>query len=88
MSIKRKFIEINGIVQGVGFRPFIYNLAIKNNLNGWVNNTAMGVLIDAEGDNRSLDVFINNIKNNPPPLSKINKIIVKEKKLLIIKNLL
>ena len=62
MSIKRKFIEINGIVQGVGFRPFIYNLAIKNNLNGWVNNTAMGVLIDAEGDNRSLDVFINNIK--------------------------
>ncbi|MDU3722067.1 carbamoyltransferase HypF [Clostridium celatum] len=82
MSIKRKFIEINGIVQGVGFRPFIYNLAIKNNLNGWVNNTAMGVLIDAEGDNRSLDVFINNIKNNPPPLSKINKIIVKEKKVI------
>ena len=42
MNKNRKFIEVNGIVQGVGFRPFIYNLAKLNNLSGWVNNTSHG----------------------------------------------
>lgn len=82
MQKSRKFIEINGIVQGVGFRPFIYNLAIKYKLNGWVNNTPMGVLVDAEGKTENLNVFIDEIKNNPPLLAKINKIIIKEKKVV------
>ena len=49
MSKNRKFIEVKGIVQGVGFRPFVYKLAKLNNLFGWVNNTSKGVFIDIEG---------------------------------------
>ena len=71
MDKYRKFIEIKGIVQGVGFRPFIYNLAKMNNLSGWVNNTGQGVMIDIEGDKKSLNYFISEIKINPPILSKI-----------------
>lgn len=74
MNKNRKFIEVKGIVQGVGFRPFIYNLAKLNNLSGWVNNTSHGVIIDIEGDEKSLNSFINELKNKPPALSKITSI--------------
>ena len=74
MNKNRKFIEVKGIVQGVGFRPFIYNLAKLNNLAGWVNNTSQGVIIDIEGDEKSLNSFINELKNKPPALSKITSI--------------
>lgn len=69
--IKRYTIKINGIVQGVGFRPFIYNLAIKYNLGGFVRNDSHGVEIDVQGENDSLNSFIRHIKVNPPPLAKI-----------------
>lgn len=81
MSKVRKVIEIKGIVQGVGFRPFIYNLARKRNLKGWVNNTANGVVIDIEGEKDNINDFIMQIKNNPPLLSKINKILIKNKEI-------
>lgn len=82
MDKYRKFIEIKGIVQGVGFRPFIYNLAKMNNLSGWVNNTGQGVMIDIEGDKKSLNYFISEIKINPPILSKITLIDIKDKELI------
>ena len=63
MNENRKFIEVKGIVQGVGFRPFVYNLAKLNNLVGWVNNTSKGVMIDIEGDEKNLNNFINEFKN-------------------------
>ena len=44
-----KKIHITGIVQGVGFRPFIYSLASKLDIRGWVKNTSSGVVIHAEG---------------------------------------
>jgi hydrogenase maturation protein HypF len=69
-------IEIKGIVQGVGFRPFIYNLAKKLNIKGYVVNTSNGILIEAEGEN--IDLFIEEIKDFPPPLSKIEKIELKK----------
>lgn len=69
--IKRYTIKINGIVQGVGFRPFIYNLAIKHNLHGFVRNDSQGVEIDVQGKDDALDSFIRHIKENPPPLAKI-----------------
>ena len=72
MNENRKFIEVKGIVQGVGFRPFVYNLAKLNNLAGWVNNTNQGVIIDIEGNENSINKFIDELKNNPPALSKIN----------------
>lgn len=72
------FIEVKGIVQGVGFRPFVYNLAISNNLTGWVNNDDKGVNIHLEGNSSSIDFFINQLKENPPVLSKIDLLTVNE----------
>lgn len=74
MSNKHFNIKIQGIVQGVGFRPYIYRLAKDLKLLGYVNNTCDGVTIEIEGDTAFLTKFINSIKNNPPPLSNITSI--------------
>jgi hydrogenase maturation protein HypF len=70
-SIIRQRIKVNGIVQGVGFRPFVYNLAIKNNLNGFVSNTSDGVVIELEGAAGVVDQFLESMSDSPPPLSSI-----------------
>ena len=67
-------IKVKGNVQGVGFRPFVYSLAIQNNLKGWVRNTSNGVNIELVGSIPDLDVFILALKNSPPPLSRIDSI--------------
>ena len=82
MSKNRKFIEVKGIVQGVGFRPFVYKLAKLNNLFGWVNNTSKGVFIDIEGDENNINNFINELKYNAPPLSRITSININNMELL------
>ncbi|GIM28092.1 carbamoyltransferase [Clostridium polyendosporum] len=76
--MKRVFLKIRGIVQGVGFRPFVYNLAILYNLKGWVNNNSEGVDIDIEGNEDRLNEFISELKYNTPPLAKIENIIIEE----------
>ncbi|MEZ5426679.1 MAG: carbamoyltransferase HypF [Pyrinomonadaceae bacterium] len=65
---------VKGIVQGVGFRPFIYSLAQSRSLKGQVFNNAKGVLIDVEGQDVSIRQFIDEIKTNPPPLSFIESV--------------
>ena len=82
MSIVRKNIIVQGIVQGVGFRPFIYNLARSNKLTGYVSNTSQGVIIEVEGLINQVDNFIKNIKLKAPALSLITDILSKETKLL------
>lgn len=79
MMIAKKII-VKGIVQGVGFRPFIYKNATKNNLKGFVNNTSKGVFIEVEGYEEDITSFIKEIREKPPVLSKITdiKIIDKE----------
>jgi hydrogenase maturation protein HypF len=67
-------IKIKGIVQGVGFRPFIYKLALSSKLNGQVSNNDEGVLIVVNCTKEQLDIFIEHIKQNPPKLSKIHHI--------------
>lgn len=62
-------IQITGTVQGVGFRPFVYNLANKYNLKGFCLNDSRGVLIEVQGE--LIDRFIEEIKTSPPPLSRI-----------------
>jgi hydrogenase maturation protein HypF len=62
-------IAIKGIVQGVGFRPFVFNLANRLSVRGFVTNTSDGVLINAEGEN--LGAFVDRLKSDAPPLSKI-----------------
>lgn len=76
--MKRVFLTVEGIVQGVGFRPYVYNLAASFNLKGWVNNNSEGVYIDIEGDNSDIDKFIDKLKKDPPPLAKIENIKIKE----------
>ena len=82
MNKYRKVINVKGVVQGVGFRPFIYNLAKENNLLGWVSNTSKGVIIDIEGNEKNINKFIKSIKSNPPILSKINSINIEEKEVI------
>ena len=69
-----KKIKITGIVQGVGFRPFVYNLALKYDIKGWVNNDEKGVNILLSSSEENIQNFINELKSNPPILAKINSI--------------
>jgi len=65
---------IRGQVQGVGFRPFVYKLANKFNLIGYVKNNNIGVVLEVEGDKQNLESFEYSLKNNLPPLAKIDSI--------------
>lgn len=71
---KRAVINITGAVQGVGFRPFVYNLAKKRNLTGYVLNDTLGVLIEAEGVPELLTRFLDEIKEQSPTNALIDEI--------------
>jgi hydrogenase maturation protein HypF len=73
-----RFIKVKGIVQGVGFRPFIFKLAEKYQLTGWVRNSSSGVEITVSGDNADLDRFTSEIRGNPPPLARIESLTTQE----------
>ncbi len=72
MISKRIELRINGLVQGVGFRPYIYKLAKIHNLTGWVNNSGNGVIIEIQG--LKTKQFINTLTKNPPPNALIKKV--------------
>ena len=67
-------MEVNGIVQGVGFRPFVYQLANRYRLNGHVANTSSGVLIHVEGAPDNIESFSRNLSRKCPPLARITRI--------------
>ncbi len=69
--IRRYKIGIQGTVQGIGFRPFVYNLAHERKLTGYVSNTSTGVDIEVEGESVQLDLFVEAIKTNRLPLAHI-----------------
>ena len=64
-------IRVRGVVQGVGFRPFVYRLARANTLAGWVLNGAEGVEIYLEGTEPGLQAFVHDLKMQPPPAANI-----------------
>jgi len=66
-------IHFEGIVQGVGFRPFVYRLAKKHLLTGWVNNTNDGVHIEINSNNKQANEFYEELVNNLPPLAAITR---------------
>ncbi|MGA2879145.1 MAG: carbamoyltransferase HypF [Bryobacteraceae bacterium] len=72
----RKQIRVHGIVQGVGFRPFVYNLAQTLGLTGYVLNSSAGVLIEVEGDPAQIESFVVELNENPPPLAQIEDVLV------------
>jgi len=73
LEVNRK-LHITGIVQGVGFRPFIYQLADRYLLNGYIVNTPAGVTLEIEGDISRIDAFMGSLQNELPPLARIDTI--------------
>ncbi len=67
-----KRLHITGIVQGVGFRPTVFNLAGKYQLTGWVLNNAHGVEIELHGAAEQIQAFTQDLRQNPPPLAIID----------------
>lgn len=64
-------VIVQGVVQGVGFRPFVYRLAREYNLQGWVRNTSGSVEIEVEGDEEALGNFLTDLEAKAPPLARI-----------------
>ena len=69
----RKRIEIQGVVQGVGFRPFVYRIAKRFDIRGWVLNSSAGVVIEAEGGGAEVAGFLVALKDELPPLARIDR---------------
>ena len=69
--MERRHIRVEGIVQGVGFRPFVYRLAHEMGLVGWVVNSPQGVVIEVEAVSAQLDTFTARLKNELPPHAAI-----------------
>ncbi len=70
----RKHIQIEGVVQGVGFRPFVYRIAQRFDVRGYVLNSSDGVVIEAEAGEDALDRFIAALSSELPPLASINQL--------------
>ena len=68
-------INVTGIVQGVGFRPFIYRTAVQNKLYGYVKNRGdAGVEILLEGEQQNINTFLRDLKEKKPPLAQIHQV--------------
>ncbi len=78
MSLAARHIHITGVVQGVGFRPFVYGLARRYDLHGWVCNTSAGVDIEVDGPGEVLDRFVAALSHETPPLARIDSIEVSD----------
>ncbi|MFC1907779.1 carbamoyltransferase HypF [Chloroflexota bacterium] len=72
--VKLAKIRVRGVVQGVGFRPFVYRLSQEHNLKGWVRNTSGNVEIELEGDEEYLNKFLADIEAKTPPMAHIEKV--------------
>jgi len=64
-------IGVRGVVQGVGFRTFVYRLAQEQKLKGWVRNTSGSVEIEVEGNEETLNNFLIDLKAKAPPMALI-----------------
>ena len=69
-------ISVRGVVQGVGFRPFVYQLATKYGLQGWVCNTSEDVKIEVQGECKDLERFLSELQHSAPPLARIENVSV------------
>jgi len=77
MIISKK-LHIKGLVQGVGFRPAIYRIAVSNNICGTVENNNTGVIIHAEGNQKNINRFIYDVPKKTPPASNITSFVVEK----------
>ena len=73
MPLSGRHIEIRGVVQGVGFRPFVYVTAIRDGITGRVGNNSTGVVIDAFGSEEALSLFVNDLATEAPRAAKVQE---------------
>lgn len=73
-SISRLDLQLQGAVQGVGFRPFVYRLATELSLGGWVNNTVSGVFIEVEGNRDALEQFQQRLLAEKPTIARVDEV--------------
>src|SRR5215211_67580 len=76
-----KHIHVTGVVQGVGFRPFVYGLATRLRLQGWVCNTSAGVDVIVQGDEEKVNTFVESLSGEAPRLARIEAVSVREEAL-------
>jgi len=74
MANEGRRIEVRGIVQGVGFRPWVFRLASAHGIGGWVRNDAAGVTIEAFGSDLALAAFLEDLRSSPPPAAQIRSL--------------
>ncbi|MBK9681812.1 MAG: carbamoyltransferase HypF [Betaproteobacteria bacterium] len=72
---ERRQIQVRGIVQGVGFRPFVYRLANELGLAGWVRNDGNGVTIEAEGSAAQLQALLRRLRDDAPPRARVDQVL-------------
>ncbi len=72
---RREELQVRGVVQGVGFRPFVYRLALQEGLSGFIGNDTDGVIIEVEGPSERIAAFRARLTAEAPPLSRIDSII-------------
>lgn len=77
-SAQRRRLTVHGVVQGVGFRPFVWRLATGHGLAGWVRNTPDAVVIEAEGELAALDSFANELVAEAPQLARVSAVTIEE----------
>lgn len=78
LILHRQKIKVDGRVQGVGFRPFVFSLAKKYKISGFVGNNPEGVFIEAESSKENLNAFVDEIKNKYPPLAEVVSVDIRE----------
>ena len=74
MCLRRQKLQIGGVVQGVGFRPFVYRLAQECKVSGFVQNSSDGVTVEAEGQLQDLELFRRRVSEEAPPLALISSL--------------
>jgi hydrogenase maturation protein HypF len=77
-DVVRRRLEVRGIVQGVGFRPFVYRLARGLTLDGWVRNDAAGVTIEVEGDPADIESLARGVREQAPSLARVDSVALHE----------
>jgi len=76
-KLTRRGVVVRGVVQGVGFRPFVYRLAQEEHLAGAISNDTDGVTIEIEGESASIEAFLSRLRLEPPPLARIDSVAVR-----------
>jgi hydrogenase maturation protein HypF len=78
LRVERRRVRIRGIVQGVGFRPFVHRLATQHGLTGFVLNDGQGVVVEVEGEPAQLDAFVESVSADAPALARVDTVTLEQ----------